>query len=176
MSSSTFGVPCASAASVSSVWRRWSWARSPVPKPFSVSAGLCSGVSDIVASGSEDLRKVEECRPEDDEEHGRENEEHGREEHLDRRLHRLLLGGGLALEAAVVRLHAQNAAEGDAELVGLDDRPHEGGELRGTGAVGELLERVGARLADADLAQGQRELVRERAIHVLRQLRDRAIE
>src|SRR5207247_4058371 len=125
---------------------------------------------------SEDLREVEERRPEDHQEHGREDEEHGREEHLDRRLHRLFLRGGLALVSAVGRLHAQDAAEGDAELVGLDDRADERGQLRRAGTRRELLERVLARLADPDLAQRQGELVGERPGHILGQLRDRAVE
>jgi hypothetical protein len=58
---------------------------------------------------------------EDDDEHRREDEEHRREEHLDRRLHRLLLGGGLTAQPRVGALDAEDAAERDAELVGLDD-------------------------------------------------------
>ena len=51
----------------------------------------------------EDRRQVEERRPEDDEEHRREDEEYCREEHLDRRLHRLLLREQLTLQARVGR-------------------------------------------------------------------------
>ena len=43
-------------------------------------------------------------------------------------------------------------------------------------ALGELLERVVTRLADPHLAEGVRELLRERAIHVLGQLGNRAVE
>ena len=122
------------------------------------------------------MGEVEERGAEDDQEHRREDEDHGREEHLDRRLHRLLLGGGLAAQARVGGLHAQDPAERDAELVGLDHRAHEGGDLRRRHALGQLLQRVVARLADADLAERERELVDERALHVLGQLRERAVE
>ena len=44
------------------------------------------------------------------------------------------------------------------------------------GALGELLERVVPRLADPHLAEGELELLGERSLHVLRQLRDRAVE
>ena len=67
--------------------------------------------------------------PSSDDEHRREDEEDGREDHLDRRLHRLLLGGGLAADARVGGLDAQDAAERDAELVGLDDGADERGQL-----------------------------------------------
>src|SRR4029453_14793481 len=43
-------------------------------------------------------------------------------------------------------------------------------------ALGKLLERRLARLADLDLAQGERELVREWAGHVVGELRDGAVE
>ena len=120
--------------------------------------------------------RLDEGRAEDHDEHRREDEDDRREEHLDRRLHRLLLGGGLALEPAVGRLDAQDLAERDAELVGLDDRAHERGDLGRVDAPGELLQRLRARLADAHLAERERELVDERALHVLGQLRDRAVE
>ena len=43
-------------------------------------------------------------------------------------------------------------------------------------ALGQLLQRLRAALADAHLAERQRELVGERAVHVLRELRHRAVE
>ena len=49
-------------------------------------------------------------------------------------------------------------------------------DLGRRGALGELLERVVAGLADPHLAERERELLRERAVHVLGQLRDRAVE
>src|SRR5688500_20016280 len=45
----------------------------------------------------EDPAEIEQRGPQDDDEHRGEDEERRREEHLDRSLHRLLLGGGLAL-------------------------------------------------------------------------------
>src|SRR5205823_380471 len=64
----------------------------------------------------EELGEVEEGRPEDDEEHRREDEGDRREEHLDRSLHRFLLGEQLPLETGVARLDAENPAERDPEL------------------------------------------------------------
>src|SRR5207248_8794051 len=86
------GAPAARAGLCRILSRSLLLAGSPACRPWCLRSGL------------EDLRKIEERRPEDDQEHRREDEHHGREEHLDRRLHRLLLGGGLALEAAVGRL------------------------------------------------------------------------
>ncbi len=122
------------------------------------------------------LLQLQQRRPEDDHEHRREDEQHGREEHLDRRLGGLFLGRGLALEAAVRGLHAQDTAERDAELVGLDERAHEGGDLARIQALSELLERLGTARADAHLAQHQLELLDQRPMHVLGQLADRRVE
>ena len=146
---------------------RSSSARRPVPNPVSVSG-----------RHFEHLHDVEERRAEHDEEHRREDEEHGREEHLDRRLHRLLLGGGLTAQARVRRLHAQDAAERDAELVGLD-RPR-GRTAASSGAstrVGHVLQRRLPRLADAHLARAvSANSSTSGPLHVLGQLRDRAVE
>ena len=49
-------------------------------------------------------------------------------------------------------------------------------DLRRGGTLGELLERVVARLADAHLTERVRELLGERAFHVLGQLGDRSVE
>src|SRR5512133_3155338 len=74
-----------------------SLARRPEPNPPSWSATARS-------LELEDLGQVQERRPEDDDEHRREDEQHSREEHLDRRLHRLLLGEQLPLQARVTGL------------------------------------------------------------------------
>src|SRR5262249_56428676 len=55
---------------------------------------------------------------------------------------------------------------------GADDRR----DRRRRDALGELLQRLVPRLADADLAERQSELVDERPFHVLRQLRHSAVE
>ncbi len=100
-----------------------------------------------------------------------------REEHLDRRLHRLLLGGSLPLQARVGRLDAQDAPERDAELVGLDDRAHECSRppaCRRAAAI--FFSASGATLADPHLAECELELLESGPCHVLGQLRDRAVE
>src|SRR5205085_3280239 len=94
----------------------------------------------------EQALEVEQSRPEDDDEHRREDEEDEREEHLDRRLHRLLLGRGLTLQARVRRLDAEDPPERDPELVGLDDRAREARDLRRVAPPGHLLQRLLAAL------------------------------
>ena len=114
--------------------------------------------------------------PEDDEEHRREDEEHRREEHLDRRLHRLLLGGRLTLQARSVactrRMRPSEMPSWSAWMIARRERR----DLGRRDALGQLLERVLARLADPHLAERERELLGERALHVLGQLRDGAVE
>src|SRR5438876_7141569 len=90
----------------------------------------------------EQLREIEERRPEDHEEHRGEDERDRREEHLDRRLHRTLLGRGLTAQTRVSRLYAKDPAQRDAELIGLDDRPGEVADLRRGRPLRELLQRV----------------------------------
>src|SRR5919201_2752350 len=80
-------------------------ARRPITLPPALQLCAQAGAEPLLGLGSlvlrcvghrglrlEELREVEERRPEDHEEHGREDEEDGRKQHLDRRLHRLLLG------------------------------------------------------------------------------------
>ena len=77
--------------------------------------------------------------------------------------------------AAVLGLHFENPPQRDAELVGLDDRAHEGGELGRIHPLHHLLE-ISPALTDAHLAEGERELLRERSVHVLVQLGNRGVE
>src|SRR5213076_2375237 len=130
-----------------------SLARRPDPNPPSLSD---------TATGSlelEDLGQVQERRPEDDDEHRREDERDGREQHLDRRLHRLLLGEQLTLQAGVTSLDAQNATERDTELVGLDDRADEARHLLRRAPVGHLLQRLHPAFTDPHLAERKLELL-----------------
>ena len=78
------------------------------------------------------------------------------------------------LESAACTL--RDAAERDAELVGLDDRPAERGDLGRVDAHSELLQRIVAALADAHLAERECELVGERALEVVGELVDRTVE
>ena len=73
----------------------------------------------------------------------------------------------MTAQARVRALHPQDPAERDAELVGLDHRTHEGGNLGSRDALGELLQRLVTRLTDPDLTERERELIDQRPVHVL---------
>ena len=73
-------------------------------------------------------------------------------------------------------LHAKDAAERDSELVCLDDRPRERGDLGDARPLGELLQRVLAALADAHLVERERELLAERPFDLLGDLHDGGVE
>ena len=96
----------------------------------------------------------------------------------------ILIGDFIAFSSAAAwRLRRESAActrrmrpSEMPELVGLDDRAGEARDLGRRRALGELLERVVAALADPHLAERERELLGERAFHVLGQLGDRAVE
>src|SRR5205085_8812421 len=132
----------------------FSLARRPEPKPPSVL--LCSGATVTPRLVElEDLGQVQERRPEDDDEHRREDERDGRKEHLDRRLHRLLLCQQLTLEPRVACLDAEDPTQRDTELVGLDDRADEARHLLRRAPLGHLFQRLLAAFADAHLAEGE---------------------
>src|SRR6266540_3704033 len=184
---SSYGSVVGEASSDCSVRRFWSCARRPVPKPPSVCSASCGFVSPSFASSflsprgmdnflAEEFLDVEDRRPEDDEEHRREDEEDGREEHLDRGLHRSLLGRCLAPQPCVRGLDAKNPAERRTELIGLNQRAGERRELLCVHALGKALERLRTALADAHLRQSQAELLGERPFHVLVDLGQRRIE
>src|SRR2546422_6414902 len=137
----------------------WSFALRPVPKPPSVP---CSATDTPLSLELEELRQVEERGPEHDQEHRGEDERDRREQHLDRRLHRLLLREQLPLQPGVACLNAQDPSERDTELVGLDDRAHEARHLRGCAALRHLLQRFLPTFADANLAERELELLDQR--------------
>ena len=64
---------------------------------------------------------VHDGRAEQHDEQRRQDAEDQREDHLDRDLHRLLLGPLPPLEPHLLRLGAQHVGDGDAVRVGLDD-------------------------------------------------------
>src|SRR5207245_5764822 len=88
----------------------------------------------------------------------------------------LLLGRGLTAESRVGCLHTQDPSEGDAQLVGLDDRAAEARDLGRVAPRGRLLEGVLARLADPNLVECQAEFLGQRAVPLVGQLRNRSVE
>ena len=102
----------------------------------------------------------------------REDAEHHRDQHLDRRLLRPLLGQLTALDAHLVGLGAQHAADRHAERVGLEDGEHERADLGDVGPGLQGSHGVGPRRAGSHLAEHAAELVGQRARH----RGDRAVE
>ena len=89
---------------------------------------------------------------------------HQREHHLDAGLRRRFLGALAALGPQRLRVDPQRLRDAGAELVGLDQHRDERAEVVDAGAVGEIAQRLGARLAGAQLEVDQPQLVGELGI------------
>ena len=115
-------------------------------------------------------------RPEDDDEQRGEDAPDEREQHLDRRPGGLGLGPLTALDPELLGLDLEHLRDRHAELLGLDDRADEVGQRPDLGPGHDVAQRLTARLADADLGQRPAELLGERALELLDDLRQRGIE
>ena len=93
-----------------------------------------------------------------DEQHGQ-DAEHQREDHLDRDLHRLLLGPLAALDPHLGGLGVQHVGDGDAVLVGLDDGPDEPRRSGDTGPRRQRLVCLAPGPAHLDVLQGADQLL-----------------
>src|SRR5215210_3039923 len=118
-------------------------------------------------AATEGFEELENRRPEQDDEHGREDQEDEREEDLDRSLLGSLLGGGAAPLAHLHREHSHDLADRDAERLALDDRAHERAHRRRLRADEHVLQRLGRGKAHVLLLERQPHLLAHRTLQAL---------
>src|SRR5437763_4407467 len=106
-------------------------------------------------------------RSEEDEEEGGEDEEDERQHQLHRRLVGQLLGALRPFVAHLRGKHAKHFAERRSHPVGLHQRLHEGGERRQIDSPRQLAQGILADLAHPELADGDGQLLGERALGAL---------
>src|SRR5438309_1095404 len=108
---------------------------------------------DAGSAMNEDLGDPNRTGTDDDDEEDREDEEQDREKDLHGDLLRLLLCSLTPAHPQLARLLAEDAGDGDAESVCLDEGGHERLDLVDVGALREIGERLIARAAELDLLQ-----------------------
>ena len=94
------------------------------------------------------------------------DEQDQRKDHLDRDLHRLLLGPLTPLEPHLVCLDAEDVGDRDAVGVGLQDGTDEPAQVRHIGTLGEGQVGIPAGLADGDVLQGAHQLLGQGSLAV----------
>ncbi len=102
--------------------------------------------------------------PENDDEEGRQNEEGDDNRNFDAGLTRTFFCHLTALDAHLIRLGMQHVGDADAQLGGLDEDGHEGGQIGHVAAVRHAPQRLAAGHSQAHLAHHARELTAERIV------------
>ena len=124
-----------------------------------VARRVSAAVRHLFDHREEDLDELDRRRSDRHDPDRREDAEDQREHHLDAGLGRRFFSALPALGAQRLGVHAQRLRDAGAELVGLNQHRDERRDIVDAGAVGEIAQRVGARLAGAQLEVDQPQLV-----------------
>ena len=115
--------------------------------------------AEIFAHGAEDFDKLHRRGSDRDDPDRGKNTEHERKHHLHAGLGGRFFRPLAALGAHGVRMHAQRLRDARPELVGLHEHCHERRDVVDAGSIREVVQRLAARFASAQLEVDQAELV-----------------
>ena len=115
---------------------------------------------------------LDECRADGDEEERNQNKNDEWGDHFDGSLGGLLFGALAAGGAQGIGMNAESLRDAGAEAVGLDEGADQGADVIDTGAVDEIAESFGARLAGAHFEVDEMEFVAEIGMGVMEILAD----
>jgi hypothetical protein len=107
-----------------------------------------------------------------DEDDRRQNKKHEGGNHFDRSFGGLLFGALPALSAEGIGVYAQSLSDAGAETIGLDECTHKRANVIDTGALDEVAEGLGARLAGAHLEVDEMKFIAEIGVGVVQILAD----
>ena len=120
---------------------------------------VSSVLLDVLGEREEHLHELDRGRPDGHDPDRREDAEHQREHHLHAGLRGRFLRPLPALRPQRLRVHAQRLRHAGAELIGLNEHRRQRHHVFEPGPIAQVAQRLGARLAGAQLDVHQLELV-----------------